>query len=156
MSETAAPKRPQAARTRPSITNEATMLYALLAYHVEEDVASWTPQEDAALMVELGEVHDRLEQEGRIGPAARLGATKDACVLRGPGKGVVVDGPFTESKEQLLGFYVIDCADRDAAISAARDLRRVNPTAMYEIRPVLLYRPGVAFPLTEAAAGEQA
>src|SRR5258705_466045 len=84
MSESDAPKRPQAARTRPSITNEATMLYALLAYHVEEDVASWTPQEDAALMVELGEVHDRLEQEGRIGPAARLGATKDACVLRGP------------------------------------------------------------------------
>jgi hypothetical protein len=127
------------------------MLYALLAYHVEDDVASWTPQEDAVLMVELGEVHDHLEQEGCIGPAARLGATTGACVLRGPGKGVVVDGPFTETKEQLLGFYVIDCADRDAAIAAARDLRRVNPTAMYEIRPVRLYRPGVAFPLTDQA-----
>ncbi len=126
------------------------MLYALLAYHVEDDVASWTPQEDAALMVDLNKVHDRLTQEGHLGPAARLGATRDACVLRGPGKGVVVDGPFTETKEQLLGFYVIDCADRDAAIAAARELRQVNPTAMYEIRPVLLYRPGVAFPLTEA------
>ena len=63
-----------------------------------------------------------MEQEGRIGPAARLGATKGACVVRGPGKGVVTDGPFTETKEQLLGFYVIDCADRDAAIAAARDL----------------------------------
>jgi hypothetical protein len=127
------------------------MLYAILAYHVEEDVASWTPQEDAALMGNLTRVHDRLTQEGRMGPAARLGATKGACVLRGPGKGVVVDGPFTETKEQLLGFYVIDCADRDAAIAAARDLRRVNPTAMYEIRPVLLYRPGLAFPLTDQA-----
>ncbi len=126
------------------------MLYALLAYHVEDDVASWTPQEDAALMVDLNKVHDRLTQEGHLGPAARLGATRDACALRGPGKGVVVDGPFTETKEQLLGFYVIDCADRDAAIAAARELRQVNPTAMYEIRPVLLYRPGVAFPLTEA------
>ena len=86
-----------------------------------------------------------------MGPAARLGATKGACVLRGPGKGVVTDGPFTESKEQLLGFYVIDCADRDAAIAAARELRKPNPTAMYEIRPVLLYRPGVAFPETEQA-----
>ena len=66
------------------------------------------------------------------------------------GKPVVTDGPFTESKEQLLGFYVIDCVDRDAAIAAARDLRQANPTAMYEIRPVRLYRPGVAFPLTEA------
>jgi hypothetical protein len=127
------------------------MLYAILAYHVEEHVASWTPQEDAALMLDLNEVHDRLVQEGRLGPAARLGATNGACVLRGPGKGVVIDGPFTETKEQLLGFYVIDCADREAAIAAARDLRRANPSAMYEIRPVSLYRPGVPFPETDQA-----
>src|SRR6266478_3836453 len=127
------------------------MLYAILAYHVEDEVTSWTPQEDAALMLDLNRVHDRLVQEGRLGPAARLGATQGACVLRGPGKGMVTDGTFTETKEQLLGFYVVDCADRDAAIAAARDLRRANPTAMYEIRPVLLYRPGVSFPLTEQA-----
>jgi len=127
------------------------MLYAILAYHVEEDVASWTRQHDATVMLDLKKVHDRLQQEGSIGPAARLGATKGACVLRGPGKGVVTDGPFTESKEQLLGFYVLDCADRDAAISAARDLRQANPSAMYEIRPIMLYRPGVPFALTEQA-----
>ena len=126
------------------------MLYAILAYHVEEHVTSWTPEEDTALMLDLNKVHDRLTQEGRMGPAARLGATNGACVLRGPGKGVVIDGPFTETKEQLLGFYVIDCADREAAIAAARDLRRANPSAMYEIRPVSLYRPGVPFPETEA------
>jgi hypothetical protein len=125
------------------------MLYALLAYHVEDEVTSWTPQEDAALMLDLDKVHERMLQQKRIGPAARLGATEGACVLRGPGKGLVTDGPFTESKEQLLGFYVIDCADRDAAIAAARELREVNPSAMYEIRPVTLYRPGVPLPLTE-------
>jgi len=128
------------------------MLYAILAYHVEEEVQSWTPQEDAALMVDLHKVHDRLTQEGRLGPAARLGATNGACVLRGRGRGVVTDGPFTESKEQLLGFYVIDCADRDAAIAAARELRQANPSALYEIRPVMLYLPGVPFPVTEAEA----
>jgi len=127
------------------------MLYAVLAYHVEADVTSWTPAEDAALMLDLNRVHDRLTQDGRMGPAARLGATKGACVLRGPGAGLVIDGPFTETKEQLLGFYVIDCADRDAAIAAARDLHQVNPGAMYEIRPVSLYRPGVAFAETEQA-----
>ena len=132
------------------------MLYAILAYHVEEHVASWTPEQDAALMLDLDKVHDRLNQEGRMGPAARLGATNGACVLRGPGKGYVTDGPFTESKEQLLGFYVIDCADRNAAIAVARDLREVNPSAMYEIRPVTLYRPGVPFPLTEVGVEEQA
>jgi len=125
------------------------MLYAILAYHVEEEVASWTPEEDAAVMRDLNKVHGRLNQEGRLGPAARLGATNGACVLRGRGKGVVTDGPFTESKEQLLGFYVIDCADRDAAIAAARNLREANPSAMYEIRPVKLYLPGLPIPETE-------
>src|SRR5215208_4129120 len=125
------------------------MHYAILAYHVEEEVASWTPQEDAAVMLDLNKLNERLTREGRLGPAARLGPTKGACVLRGPGKGVVTDGSFTESKEQLLGFYVIDCADREAAIAAARDLRQANPSAMYEIRPITLYRPGLVIPEAE-------
>ena len=129
------------------------MLYAILAYHAEDHVMSWTREEDAALMLDLEKVHDRLTQQGCLGPAARLGATNGACVLRGNGKGIVTDGPFSETKEQLLGFYLIDCADRDAATAAARDLRRVNPSAIYEIRPVSLYRPGVVFPLTEASPG---
>ncbi len=127
------------------------MLYAILAYHVEAEVMSWTPEEDAALMTDLHRVHDRFKQEGRLGPAARLGATERARTLRGPGAGLVIDGPFAETKEQLLGFYVVDCATEDAAIEAARDLRRANPSAVYEIRPVSLYLPGAPFPVTEAA-----
>jgi hypothetical protein len=127
------------------------MLYAILAYHVEAEIMSWTPQEDAALMADLHQVHDRLKQEGRLGPAARLGATNKARTLRGPGAGLVIDGPFAETKEQLLGLYVLDCATEEAAIEAARDLRRVNPSAVYEIRPISLYLPGVSFPMTEAA-----
>ncbi len=126
------------------------MLYAILAYHVEAEVMSWTPDQDAALMTDLHRVHDRLKQEGRLGPAARLGATEKANTLRGHGAGLVTDGPFAETKEQLLGFYVVDCASQNAAIKVARDLRRVNPSAVYEIRPVLLYLPGVPFPVTEA------
>ena len=128
------------------------MLYAILAYHVEAEVMSWTAQEDAELMTDLHKVHDRLTREGRLGPAARLGTTQKAHTLRGPGAGLVVDGPFAETKEQLLGFYLVDCASEDAAFEAARDLRRVNPSAVYEIRPVSLYLPGVPFPVTEAAA----
>jgi hypothetical protein len=127
------------------------MLYAILAYHVEADVMSWTPEEDAALMVDLNRVHDRLTQERRLGPAARLGATKKARTLRGPGAGFVIDGPFAETKEQLLGFYVVDCATEEAAIEAVRALRRANPSAVYEIRPIALYLPGTAFPVAEAA-----
>jgi hypothetical protein len=131
---------------------EVPMLYAILAYHVETDVMSWTPEEDAAVMTDLLRLHDRLYQEESLGPSARLGATKKARTLRGPGAGTVIDGPFAETKEQLLGLYVVDCASEDAAIEIARDLRRVNPTAVYEIRPVSLYLPGVPFPTTEAVA----
>lgn len=118
------------------------MFYAILAYHAEGVVESWTPDEDAALMTDLLEVHERLVAEGRMGPAARLGPTTDARTLRGPGQGMVVDGPFAETKEQLLGLYVVDCADEDAAAEMARQLRGVNPTAVYEIRPIALYVPG--------------
>ncbi|MDX8456937.1 YciI family protein [Mesorhizobium sp. VK9D] len=120
------------------------MFYAVLAYHVEEAVQSWTPDEDAALMKDLLDVNDRLTREGKLGPAARLGATADAVTLRGPGDGMVIDGPFAETKEQLLGLYVLDCADQDEAIAAARDLKRVNPSAVYEIRPIMLYLPGAS------------
>ena len=126
------------------------MLYAILAYHVEAEVMSWTPEEDAELMVNLLAVHDRLNAQELLGPAARLGATARARTLRGPGAGMVLDGPFAETKEQLLGLYVVDCADWDAAIDVARQLRQVNPSAVYEIREILLYIPGAALPETAA------
>ena len=74
--------------------------------------------------------------------------TAEARTLRGPGAGMVIDGPFAETKEQLLGLYVVNCDDADAALDVARDLRRVNPSAVYEIRPIRLYLPGEALPET--------
>jgi hypothetical protein len=118
------------------------MYYAILAYHAEGVVESWTEEEDEALMAELLEVNDRLVREKRLGPAARLGPTKDAMTLRGKGDGMIVDGPFAESKEELLGFYVVDFPTVEAAVEAARQLRSANPTAVYEIRPISLYIPG--------------
>ena len=122
------------------------MIYAILAYHVEAVVNSWTPAEDAGLMERLSQAHARVNQAGRLGPAARLGGTAKARTLRGPGDGTVIDGPFAETKEQLLGFYVLDCADEDAAIDAARTLRRANPHAVYEIRPIITFLPGTTPP----------
>jgi hypothetical protein len=118
------------------------MFYAILAYHAEGVVESWTPAEDSALMTDLLAVHDGLVEQGTMGPAARLGPTAQARTLRGPGAGVVTDGPFAETKEHLLGFYVVDCADFDSAVDVARKLRSANPTAVYELRPIMLYVPG--------------
>lgn len=118
------------------------MLYAILAYHAEGVVESWSEEEDAALMKDLLEVNDRLVREKHLGPAARLGPTESAVTLRGRGLGLVTDGPFAETKEHLLGFYVVDYPTMDAAVAAARELRSANPTAVYEIRPISLYLPG--------------
>ncbi len=122
------------------------MQYAILAYHAVGLVESWTSEEDTALMTDLLAVHDRLIEAGQMGPAARLAGTDGAVTLRGPGAGVVTDGPFAETKEHLLGFYVVDCQTQDEAIAIARDLRGANPSAVYEIRPVMLYIPGVDLP----------
>lgn len=126
------------------------MLYAILAYHVEAEVMSWSAEEDTALMTTLRSAHDRLNQVGKLGPAARLGETKKARTLRGQGDGIILDGPFAETKEQLLGFYVADFPDEDAAFDAVRHLRRANPSAVYEVRPIRLFLPGHAFPETAA------
>ncbi len=118
------------------------MYYAILAYHTAGVVESWSEEEDAALMSDLLQVHDRFIQQKSFGPAARLGPAEGAVTLRGKGEGIVTDGPFAETKEHLLGLYVVDFPTLDAAIAAARDLRRSNPTAIYEIRPIALYVPG--------------
>jgi hypothetical protein len=55
---------------------------------------------------------------------------------------LVLDGPYAETKEQLLGFYVIDCDDLEAALAVARDLARANPGGAYEVRPLRLFLPG--------------
>jgi hypothetical protein len=56
---------------------------------------------------------------------------------------VVTDGPFAETKEHLLGFYLIDCKNIDEAVEIAKELQAANmgPSA-YDIRPVLFYAPG--------------
>ncbi|HET6972060.1 MAG TPA: YciI family protein [Phenylobacterium sp.] len=126
------------------------MLYAILAYHDEAPIQALSDAEDAALMEGLHQVTARLTEAGRLGPAARLGATSNAAVVRGRAKGMVTDGPFAETKEALLGFYVVDCETREAAVAAAQDLKDVNPTAIYEIREIALYLPGAPFPVTDA------
>ncbi len=54
---------------------------------------------------------------------------------------MVIDGPYAETKEQLLGFYVVDCKNLDEALDVARDLGAANPGGAYEIRPVGVLNP---------------
>lgn len=119
------------------------MFYAILCYSFEDVIGAWTQAEDAAVMARLQAVERRLDLAGRLGPAARLLPTTAAVTLRKGRQAVVLDGPFAQTQEQLLGFYVVDCDGLEAAIAVAGELAEANPgRGAYEIRPVDVYRPG--------------
>jgi hypothetical protein len=123
------------------------MQYAILCYHDEKVTCGWSKEEDDAVMAKLGVVMEKLTKLGKLGPVARLLPTTAATTLRKDREPpIVIDGPFAETKEQLLGFYIVDCKDLDEVLSITRELGAANPGGAYEIRPV-----GVFFDTPKAA-----
>ncbi|MDO1558344.1 YciI family protein [Brevundimonas sp. 2R-24] len=123
------------------------MLYAVLCYDREDVVGAWTPEEDAAVMERLFTVQEKLAADGRIGPVARLLPTTAATTIRKGKEALVLDGPFAETKEQLLGFYLIECENLEAAVETAKDLARASGSAgSYELRPVDFFKDWGALP----------
>ena len=120
------------------------MLYAILCYHDEAAVNALSKEQDEALMAELALVRQQLED--KLGPVARLMPTTAATTVRAGAEPLVIDGPFAESKEQLLGFYVIDCATLEEAIEATRLLLAPRMAAglmsTLEVRPIAVFHPG--------------
>ena len=118
------------------------MLYALLCYNSEEMVFSWSKEEDDAVMAKLSVVQEKLAAARKLGPSLRLMPTTAATTLRKSDPPLVIDGPFAETKEQLLGFYIVNCEDLEEALEIARELGRANPGGSYEIRPLLVFNRG--------------
>ena len=117
------------------------MLYAILCYNDEATVFSWTKEEDAAVMGRLDVVHKKWEGTGKLKPSLRLLPTSAATTLRKKDN-EILDGPYAETKEQLLGFYIIDVESLDEGLQFARELTAANPGGAYELRPIMLYNPG--------------
>jgi hypothetical protein len=110
------------------------MRYALLVC-VDESVE--LSNEDAERRhAAFAAFQDDLEARGVLVARERLRPTALSTTVRvGEGGLVVADGPFAETKEQIAGFYIIECADLDDAIEIAAH----NPGAAHgtiEIRPV--------------------
>lgn len=120
------------------------MLFAILCYEDEKAVAAWTQAEDAACMARLDAAQQPLRDQGRLGAVLRLANTDAATTLRKNGsEPMIMDGPFAETKEQLLGLFIADCASLDDAHAFARELAAANPgTGCYEVRPMSYYQPG--------------
>jgi hypothetical protein len=123
------------------------MLYAILCYNDEQVTCAWSKDEEDVVMDRLGAVQESLAAQGRLGPVARLMPTTAATTLRkDTDPPLVLDGPFAETKEQLLGFFVVECEDLDQALETAKALGAANPGGAYELRPLQMFRPGTLAP----------
>ena len=116
------------------------MQYAILCYHDEKVTCAWSKEHDDAVMSKIGVVTDKLAKAGKLGPVARLLPTTAATTLRKDrDPPLIIDGPFAETKEQFLGFYIVDCNSLQEVLDITGELAAANPGGAYEIRPVGLF-----------------
>jgi len=113
------------------------MRYVLLIYASEAASSRMTQEERAALMQAHSAFANEMQQRGLLASGEALQSTSTAATVRvRNGKMLITDGPFAETKEQLAGYYVLNCKDLDEAIEMAARI----PDALsgsVEIRPVL-------------------
>src|SRR5262245_19003280 len=117
------------------------MLYSIFIYDSDDTVAAMSQAEDDAIIEKHLAVHEKLMAARKLGPVVRLAPSGTARTYRPLDGKVVTDGPFAETKEQLLGLYVVDCASMEEALEIARSLLVLKSS--FEVRPVRLYFPGV-------------
>ena len=110
------------------------MKYLLLLFNVESEELS-SPE----AMAEWGRYEALLAQHGAKITAAALQPTATATTVSvRDGETLITDGPFADTKEQLGGFYILECANLDEAIDFAARTPWA-PTGHIEVRPVLNY-----------------
>lgn len=110
--------------------------YSLLIYRTSPAVVPITVREERAALAGHRAVQAEAAARGELHAVARLGDTSTARTVR-PRAGVheVTDGPFIETKEWLVGFYIIDCEDEQQALARARRLAPGEEVAI-EVRPI--------------------
>ena len=116
------------------------MKYVCLVYHEEAKLHAMSPAEMKTLDHDSGAYDDALTASGHLIVAQALQPVKVTKTVRNrKGKVLVTDGPFTETKEQLLGFLMIEGAEFAEAVKIAG----VGPLAklgVIEVRPVYNFR----------------
>lgn len=117
------------------------MLYAVLIYDDEAEINALHKDKMDELIRRHEVVQAKLAAENKLGPVVRLMPTRDARTLKQGAETLITDGPFAETKEQLLGFYMVDCPTADEAMEAARLIGGACGARTLEVRPVQLYYP---------------
>ena len=119
------------------------MLYAVLIYDSEAEIGALSKNDLDTLITRHERVQEKLAAQKKLGPVVRLMPTRAAATLK-QHENTIVDGPFAETKEQLLGFYVVDCPTQEEAMDAARLIGGACNAKTLEVRPIDLFYPGPA------------
>ena len=110
------------------------MRYLFLLWGDEAAELAMSAEDRRAIVVAHGAFLRGLVDAGRSATGEPLGPSHDAIVYR-PRRPSATDGPYLETKEQLGGFYIVECRDRDDALEVARGIP-ASPGLVVEIRAI--------------------
>ena len=112
------------------------MRYALLITADEVAYEALSPEEGQANLAAYGAWVEEMGKRGVLGGGERLRPTTEATTVRvREGETLTTDGPFAETKEQIGGFFLVDCKDLDEAIEVASKIPAAK-NGTIEVRPI--------------------
>ena len=112
------------------------MRYLLMICTDESADAAMSPEEGQAALNEYLAFGEEMGKRGVLQGGERLRPTTDATTVRvRDGEVLTADGPFAETKEQMGGFYLVDCKDLDEAIDVAAKIPGAR-IGTIEVRPI--------------------
>jgi len=115
------------------------MRYLLTIYDDESTWNDVTPEQSAQVMEAYGAFGEAAQAAGVLLGGEGLQPTSTATTVRvRDGEALTTDGPFAETREQLGGYYLLDCKDLDDAISWAAKIPGARSGSV-EVRPVMDY-----------------
>jgi len=119
------------------------MKYELLIYDDQHAWGKLDDQTKAAVYEEYGKFAAGLEEKGQMRGGEELQPTTTATTVRvRDGKTLTTDGPYAETKEQLGGFFLIECDTLDEAIEAAANIPSAKQAGgIIEVRPIVEDQP---------------
>ena len=111
------------------------MRYVLLIYGDEKASSQLSQQEEEAVMAAYFAFGEKFKSQ-IVGGEALLSTTSATTVRLREGKTLSTDGPFAETKEQLGGYYIVNCKDLDDAIQVASNIPGAREGSI-EVRPIM-------------------
>jgi hypothetical protein len=115
------------------------MKFIALIYNDESKFAEATPEDIAATFQAHGEFGQAAGEAGVYAGGDGLQPTATATTVRvRDGERMLTDGPYAETKEQLGGYYALECKDLDEALAWAARIPGVE-RGVIEVRPVIDY-----------------